>query len=105
MSSRGTRSWPAFRSDGRVLRFVTSENRLSVGSKAVGKPDKTPLFDLVRQHFWSPRAILRALRSRLQTALLQINRSPIAKLQPNTLSCRRAKRFHFQKLARDGPTQ
>jgi hypothetical protein len=81
MSSRGRGSWPAFRSD-RRLAFVSSDNRGTVGSKAVGKPDKTPLFDLVRKHFWAPGTILRALQSRLQTALLRINRPSIAKLQP-----------------------
>jgi hypothetical protein len=82
MSSRRRRSWPAFRSDRRVLAFVPGNDRGSVGSKAVGKPDKTPLFDLVRKHFWAPGTILRPLQSCLQTALLRIKRPSITELQP-----------------------
>jgi hypothetical protein len=82
MSSRGRGSWSAFRSDRRVLALVPGNDRGSVGSKAVGKPDKTPLFDLVRKQFWAPGTILRPLQSRLRTALLRINRPSIAKLQP-----------------------
>jgi hypothetical protein len=82
MSSCRRRNWPAFRSDRRVLALVPGNDRGSVGSKAVGKPDKTPLFDLVRKHFCAPGTILRPFQSRLQTALRRINRPSIAKLQP-----------------------
>jgi hypothetical protein len=82
MSLRRRRNWPAFRSDRRVLALVPANNRGSVGSKAVGKPDKTTFLDLVRKQFWAPGTILRPRQSRLQTALLRINRPSIAKLQP-----------------------
>ena len=43
MSSRGRGSWRALQFDGRVLAFVPGTNGGRVGSKAVGKPDKTTL--------------------------------------------------------------
>ena len=85
MSSRGRGSWRALQFDGRVLAFVPGTNGRRVGSKAVGKPDKTELFHLVRKHFWTPGTIPRALQSRLRTALLQVSRPSISKLQPKTL--------------------
>ena len=85
MSSRGRGSWRALQSDGRVLAFVQVVIGGRVGSKAVGKPDKTTLFNLVRRLFCAPGTIPRTPQSRLQTALLRLNRPSISKLQPNTL--------------------
>jgi hypothetical protein len=100
MSLRGTRSGPAFRSDGRGLAFVTGNDRGRVAPAAVGKPDKTPLFDPVRKHFWAPGTILRALQSYLQTALQWINRSPIAKPPAQYDVCRQMK----WRICKDLPT-
>ena len=102
MSSGGRESWPAFRSDGR-LAFVSSDNRGRIGSKAVGKPDKTPLFDLVRKHVWAPGTFMRTLQSLLQTALLRLNCLFILKLLPTPRFCRMRKWCISKNLPRPGP--
>jgi hypothetical protein len=101
-SANGTRSVTAFRSDGWGLAFVPSDNRRRAGSKAVGKPDRAPLVDRVRKHFWVPGTILRALQSRLQTELPQIDRPSIAKPQPNKLFRSKAKWCISKNLSRPG---
>lgn len=90
MSSRGRGSWLAVRSDGSVLAFFPGNNCGGVGSKAVGNPDKTTLFDLVRKHFWASEPNVRALQSCLQTASLRLNSPSIANSSP--IACFAVKR-------------
>jgi hypothetical protein len=71
--------------------LVPGDDRGSVDSKAVGKPDKMRLFDLGRKHFWGPGTTLRPLQPCLQTALLRRNCPSIANLLPDTLFRRKWK--------------
>jgi hypothetical protein len=105
MSLRGTRSGPAFRSDGRGLAFVIGNDRGRVAPAAVGKPDKPTLFDVVRKHFWASETILWALQSRLQTVPLRINRPCIAKTPAQYVVLLSNQMVHFQKLAKAGPQE
>src|SRR5271156_4740207 len=81
MSSRGTGSWPRFRSESRARGSVPGQRRRETdGSPAVGKPDNTTLSRVVwREFFWLEKVVW-SPRSRLQTALLRLDGPSIAKL-------------------------
>ena len=86
MSSRGSGSWPALRSATGVQGAVPGGRRRGRdGSRAVGKPDKTPLCNVICGYFRAPGKVAWSAGSRLKTVLLRLNCRSIAKLLPNAV--------------------
>lgn len=91
MSSRGRGSRLALRYGGRAPAFAPGNDGGRVGSKAVGKPDKTTFLNPIRGLFCAPRAITWKAQSGLQTALLRLNSPNISKLPAQYGVCRQMK--------------